>query len=199
MNGQIRHKDLVSGSARLAFERVVAATARADPSRPRLARTPPAARAGRAGRARAGRGRRARRHRRRRARSTGRPATSTRSGSCSASAASCVAYVGYVLAVRDTAKVDNGPKPQLRRLGAERCVGGFGVFAATQDERRLRGRLLGAAKRRRGPRRGGRARARPGSARVRDPRAGGALLRDRDHRERRGRARSALTLALARS
>jgi uncharacterized membrane protein YbhN (UPF0104 family) len=43
-----------------------------------------------------------------------------------------VAYIGYVLAVRDTARVDGGPK-----LGAlastQSVVAGFGVFAATRS------------------------------------------------------------------
>jgi uncharacterized membrane protein YbhN (UPF0104 family) len=42
-----------------------------------------------------------------------------------------VAYLGYILAVRDTAKVDNGPK--LSFGDSTRAVlGGFGVFAATR-------------------------------------------------------------------
>jgi uncharacterized membrane protein YbhN (UPF0104 family) len=42
-----------------------------------------------------------------------------------------VAYLGYVLAVRDTAKVDNGPKLSIGD-SARAVLGGFGVFAATR-------------------------------------------------------------------
>ena len=42
-----------------------------------------------------------------------------------------VAYAGYVLAVRDTAKVDNGPKLSFGH-SIRAVVGGFGVFAATR-------------------------------------------------------------------
>ena len=42
-----------------------------------------------------------------------------------------VAYGGYVLAVRDTAKVDNGPTLTFGR-SLETVVAGFGVFAATR-------------------------------------------------------------------
>ena len=42
-----------------------------------------------------------------------------------------VAYAGYVLAVRDTAKVDNGPKLSFGN-SIQAVVGGFGVFAATR-------------------------------------------------------------------
>jgi uncharacterized membrane protein YbhN (UPF0104 family) len=42
-----------------------------------------------------------------------------------------VAYAGYVLAVRDTAKVDNGPKLSFGN-SIRAVVGGFGVFAATR-------------------------------------------------------------------
>src|SRR5207248_1261031 len=42
-----------------------------------------------------------------------------------------VAYVGYVLAIRDTARVDGGPR--LGALASTRSVvAGFGVFAATR-------------------------------------------------------------------
>jgi uncharacterized membrane protein YbhN (UPF0104 family) len=43
-----------------------------------------------------------------------------------------VAYAGYVLAVRDTAKVDNGPKLSFGH-SIQAVVGGFGVFAATRS------------------------------------------------------------------
>jgi uncharacterized membrane protein YbhN (UPF0104 family) len=43
-----------------------------------------------------------------------------------------VAYAGYVLAVRDTAKVDNGPKLSFGD-SIQAVVGGFGVFAATRS------------------------------------------------------------------
>jgi uncharacterized membrane protein YbhN (UPF0104 family) len=42
-----------------------------------------------------------------------------------------VAYFGYVLAVRDTAKVDQGPKLSFGD-SARAVLGGFGVFAATR-------------------------------------------------------------------
>ncbi len=42
-----------------------------------------------------------------------------------------VAYAGYVLAVRDTAKVDQGPKLSFGD-SLQTVVGGFGVFAATR-------------------------------------------------------------------
>jgi uncharacterized membrane protein YbhN (UPF0104 family) len=42
-----------------------------------------------------------------------------------------VAYFGYVLAVRDTAKVDQGPKLSFGDSGRA-VLGGFGVFAATR-------------------------------------------------------------------
>jgi len=42
-----------------------------------------------------------------------------------------VAYLGYVLAVRDTAKVDEGPKLSFGDSGRA-VLGGFGVFAATR-------------------------------------------------------------------
>ena len=42
-----------------------------------------------------------------------------------------VAYAGYVLAVRDTAKVDRGPKLSFGD-SIQAVVGGFGVFAATR-------------------------------------------------------------------
>ena len=42
-----------------------------------------------------------------------------------------VAYLGYVLAVRDTAKVDRGPKLSFGD-SVRAVVGGFGVFAATR-------------------------------------------------------------------
>jgi uncharacterized membrane protein YbhN (UPF0104 family) len=42
-----------------------------------------------------------------------------------------VAYAGYVLAVRDTAKVDNGPVLTFGR-SLQTVVAGFGVFAATR-------------------------------------------------------------------
>src|SRR3982751_6580973 len=41
-----------------------------------------------------------------------------------------VAYLGYVLAVRDIARVDGGPMLSLR-LSMQSVVAGFGVFAAT--------------------------------------------------------------------
>jgi len=41
-----------------------------------------------------------------------------------------VAYFGYVLAVRDIARVDGGPMLSLR-LSMQSVVAGFGVFAAT--------------------------------------------------------------------
>jgi uncharacterized membrane protein YbhN (UPF0104 family) len=41
------------------------------------------------------------------------------------------AYAGYVLAVRDTAKVDNGPNLSFGNT-MQAVVGGFGVFAATR-------------------------------------------------------------------
>lgn len=43
-----------------------------------------------------------------------------------------VAYAGYVLAVRDTAKVDDGPKLSFGH-SIRAVVGGFGVFAATRS------------------------------------------------------------------
>lgn len=43
-----------------------------------------------------------------------------------------VAYAGYVLAVRDTAKVDNGPTLTFGR-SLQAVVAGFGVFAATRS------------------------------------------------------------------
>jgi len=42
-----------------------------------------------------------------------------------------VSYAGYVLAVRDTAKVDNGPKLSFGD-SVRTVLGGFGVFAATR-------------------------------------------------------------------
>ena len=42
-----------------------------------------------------------------------------------------VAYAGYVLAVRDTAKVDNGPTLSFG-TSTRAVIGGFGVFAATR-------------------------------------------------------------------
>jgi uncharacterized membrane protein YbhN (UPF0104 family) len=42
-----------------------------------------------------------------------------------------LAYAGYVLAVRDTARVDNGPSLSFGR-SLETVVAGFGVFAATR-------------------------------------------------------------------
>jgi hypothetical protein len=42
-----------------------------------------------------------------------------------------VAYAGYVLAVRDTAKVDNGPNLSFG-TSIRAVIGGFGVFAATR-------------------------------------------------------------------
>jgi uncharacterized membrane protein YbhN (UPF0104 family) len=42
-----------------------------------------------------------------------------------------LAYGGYVLAVRDTAKVDNGPTLSFGR-SLQTVIGGFGVFAATR-------------------------------------------------------------------
>jgi uncharacterized membrane protein YbhN (UPF0104 family) len=42
-----------------------------------------------------------------------------------------VAYAGYVLAVRDTAKVDDGPKLSFGH-SIRAVIGGFGVFAATR-------------------------------------------------------------------
>ena len=42
-----------------------------------------------------------------------------------------VAYAGYVLAVRDTAKVDQGPKLTFGH-SIQAVIGGFGVFAATR-------------------------------------------------------------------
>ena len=42
-----------------------------------------------------------------------------------------VAYAGYVLAVRDTAKVDQGPKLSFGH-SIRAVIGGFGVFAATR-------------------------------------------------------------------
>ena len=42
-----------------------------------------------------------------------------------------VAYFGYVLAVRDTAKVDQGPKLSFGH-SIRAVIGGFGVFAATR-------------------------------------------------------------------
>jgi uncharacterized membrane protein YbhN (UPF0104 family) len=42
-----------------------------------------------------------------------------------------VAYAGYVLAVRDTAKVDNGPNLSFGN-SIRAVVGGFGVFASTR-------------------------------------------------------------------
>jgi uncharacterized membrane protein YbhN (UPF0104 family) len=44
--------------------------------------------------------------------------------------AQIVAYLGYVLAVRDVARVDGGPVLSLR-LSMRTVVAGFGVFAAT--------------------------------------------------------------------
>src|SRR6476620_5314981 len=41
-----------------------------------------------------------------------------------------VAYLGYVLAVRDIARVDGGPMLSFR-LSMQSVVAGFGVFAAT--------------------------------------------------------------------
>ena len=43
-----------------------------------------------------------------------------------------LAYAGYVLAVRDTARVDNGPKLSFGHT-LRAVVGGFGVFAATRS------------------------------------------------------------------
>jgi uncharacterized membrane protein YbhN (UPF0104 family) len=43
-----------------------------------------------------------------------------------------VAYFGYVLAVRDTARVDNGPRLSFGHT-TRAVVGGFGVFAATRS------------------------------------------------------------------
>lgn len=43
-----------------------------------------------------------------------------------------VAYLGYVLAVRDTAKVDDGPQLTIGD-SARAVLGGFGVFAATRS------------------------------------------------------------------
>ena len=43
-----------------------------------------------------------------------------------------LAYAGYVLMVRDTAKVDNGPKLTFGR-SLQAVVAGFGVFAATRS------------------------------------------------------------------
>jgi putative heme transporter len=43
-----------------------------------------------------------------------------------------VAYLGYVLAVRDTARVDEGPELGLS-LSTQTVVAGFGVFAATRS------------------------------------------------------------------
>ena len=43
-----------------------------------------------------------------------------------------IAYVGYVLAVRDTARVDEGPELGLS-LSTQTVVAGFGVFAATRS------------------------------------------------------------------
>ena len=183
MNAQVRHEDLVSRNARLAFERVVAATARAAPSRAQLARTPPAARAGRPGRARPRGGRRPCRHRRRRADRPRGAAPPPR-----LAAALPRRRAARVRRLRaDGARHGQGrqrAEPQLRALAAD---GGRRLrrLRGHAHDRRLRGRLLGAAQRRRGPRRGGRARARPRSARVRDPCPRGPLLRDRDPRERR--------------
>ncbi len=42
-----------------------------------------------------------------------------------------LAYAGYVLAVRDTAKVDNGPNLSFGRT-LQAVIAGFGVFAATR-------------------------------------------------------------------
>src|SRR3954447_3934499 len=42
-----------------------------------------------------------------------------------------VAYAGYVLMVRDTAKVDDGPSLSFGR-SLQTVIGGFGVFAATR-------------------------------------------------------------------
>ena len=42
-----------------------------------------------------------------------------------------LAYAGYVLTVRDMARVDGGAEMSVR-LSAEAVVGGFGVFAATR-------------------------------------------------------------------
>jgi uncharacterized membrane protein YbhN (UPF0104 family) len=42
-----------------------------------------------------------------------------------------VAYLGYIMAVRDTAKVDQGPKLSFGD-SARAVLGGFGVFAATR-------------------------------------------------------------------
>jgi uncharacterized membrane protein YbhN (UPF0104 family) len=42
-----------------------------------------------------------------------------------------LAYAGYVLAVRDTAKVDNGPTLSFGR-SVQTVIAGFGVFAATR-------------------------------------------------------------------
>ena len=81
-----------------------------------------------------------------------------------------VAYLGYVLAVRDIARVDGGPLLSFR-LSMRTVVAGFGVFAATHaaggfavDYWTLP--ALGAA-----PPRGGRAGARARRARVRGARA----------------------------
>ena len=43
-----------------------------------------------------------------------------------------LSYTGYVLAVRDTARVDNGPKLSFGHT-LRAVVGGFGVFAATRS------------------------------------------------------------------
>ena len=44
-----------------------------------------------------------------------------------------VAYLGYVLAVRDTARVDDGPELGLT-LSTQTVVAGFGVFSATRSK-----------------------------------------------------------------
>ena len=189
MNAQIRHKDLVSRSARLAFERVVAATPRAAAPWAQLARAPPAARARRPGGARARRDRRAGRDRRRRADRPGGAAPPPR--------------LADPLSRRRAARVRGLRADGARhRQGRQRADAQFRPLAADRDrrlrrlrgdahERRLRGRLLGPPQRGRGPRRRGRPRARPRRARVRGARAGGARLGDRDPGQRRGRAADA--------
>lgn len=86
-------------------------------------------------------------------------------------ASEVVAYLGYVLTIRDMARVDDGHEMDLA-VSAKTVVAGFGVFAATHPlVGRFRDRLLGFP-----PRRGGQARRCESCARARVPRVRSAWL-----------------------
>ena len=94
-----------------------------------------------------------------------------------------LAYAGYVLVVRDTARVDNGPTLTFGE-SLRTVVAGFGVFAATRSSGGFAVDYWALRQAGEDSGRGRRARARARRPRVRRPRARRAGFRDRAARGR---------------